>query len=104
MGHRICLSFGVHFAGSLPERSEELVRLHPRHELDCRVLAETEQAGHAVLLSFDFLFIKRLGKHARLRLDTPKAYWDSLVIPRGGQPNKVPAHGNPRAGETWWVW
>jgi len=84
-------------------RCQELEVFHPKRQ-DCLVLAEAEQARHAVLLSYDTKFVKRLKQHANLRLDTPKAYWDSLGIPRGAKPNKAPHPSNPRAGETWWVW
>jgi len=85
------------------QRAADLERYHSKLE-DRLVLAEAEDIGFSALLSFDNTFIKRLQHHARLRLTTPRAFWDSLLIPKGAAPVQLPAKDNPLLHQTWWRW
>ena len=82
-------------------RAAELERYHSKPE-DRTVLAEAEAIGFSALLSFDNKFIKRLQQHTRLRLITPKEFWDSLAIPKGAAPVHLPAANNPLLHQKWW--
>lgn len=85
------------------QRAADLAPLHA--DIDDRmVLAEAEDIGFTTLLSFDSDFVKRLGAHTGLLLTRPAVFWDSLAVPRGTSPTKVPAHSNPLANEDWWRW
>ena len=90
-------------AGAVETRAASMEPYHPDAD-DRLVLAEAEDIGFATLVSFDTKMVNRLSKHARLLLTQPAEYWASLGIPRGATPDKVPAFGNPLAGETWWRW
>lgn len=72
---------------------------------DCLILAEGEDVGHDVLLSFDSNFIRRLSPYSpKVELIRPKDYWNSLHIPHGVKPNKIPHSTNPLALQDWWRW
>ena len=78
--------------------------IHPEPN-DCRILAESEELGIDVLLTYDRNFIRRLTTvSSTVRLMTPCSYWDSLRIPRGALPKTVPHHTNPLSTQTWWRW
>jgi hypothetical protein len=68
------------------------------------VLAEAEDVGLSVLLTFDNNFVQRLGPRTRLRVDRPASFWASLGIPRGAAPLKLPWPDNPLAAQVWWRW
>ncbi len=83
------------------QRAAELEVLHA--DIDDRmVLAEAEDIGFSVLLSFDADFVKHLTHRTRLNLTRPVPFWDSLAIPKGATPDKVPNPENPLASQTWW--
>ena len=84
-------------------RATELGKHHPDID-DCLVLAEAEDIGLANLLSFDTQFVNHLSDHARLNLARPVPYWESLRVPRGERPNKIPWPDNPLAAQAWWGW
>ncbi len=87
------------------ERSTELLRLHPGKTSDCRVLAESEEIGVNVLLSYDQQFLRRLDKSSSsLELTMPSSYWAGLCLPHGVRPCTVPDQSNPLNTETWWRW
>jgi len=100
----------VHF-GPLPlnnpervkTRAVELQAFHGDKD-DCTILAEAEDMGFDVLLSYDEEFIDRLGKHSEVRLMKPAPYWESLKFPRGSPPSRMPAYGNPLGWQSWWRW
>lgn len=85
------------------QRTAELERLHADHD-DRMVLAEAEDIGFSVLLTFDTRFVRRLAAHTRLNLTAPALFWQALGVPKGANPHRLPAHGNPLARETWWRW
>jgi hypothetical protein len=86
-------------------RASALLLAHPDKTSDCRVLAESEEMGLNVLLSYDQQFLRRLEKASpSVRLITPSAYWASLGIPCGAKPCTVPHHTNPLSTQTWWRW
>lgn len=98
--------FGVRPLNDAAAVERRAASLEPYHaDLDDRlVLAESEDIGFATLVSFDARFVSHLSTHARLLLTEPAAFWESLGIPRGTAPTKLPAYGNPLAAETWWRW
>lgn len=85
-------------------RAKQFQSKHPTPN-DCRILAEAEELGLDVLLTYDQRFWKRLrNSSATTRLMKPSAYWTALGVPRGAQPRTVPHHTNPLSRETWWRW
>ncbi len=84
-------------------RTNELRALHDDPD-DCRILAEAEDSGLSVLLSFDSKFIARLGRASAVAIRRPLDYWLSLHIPRGSMPVMSPRSDNPMASQTWWRW
>ena len=84
-------------------RTKELQSLHDDPD-DCRILAEAEDAGLSVLLSFDFKFIARLSSATAIAIQRPFDYWVSLNIPKGAKPVMPPRSDNPIASQTWWRW
>lgn len=84
-------------------RTAELEAFHHDSD-DCRILAEAEDAGLTVLLSFDSAFILRLRGKTNVVLLRPLDYWLSLRIPKGSGPVTVPHHTNPLTARTWWRW
>jgi hypothetical protein len=104
---------GTNFAECVPDddqieaieqRARELDPHHPGQTDDCRILAETENCGVPILVTFDTRFQKRLSAHTRISIQTPVECWDSLAIPRGTTSQWSPAPGHPLANETWWRW
>lgn len=72
---------------------------------DCEILAEAEDAGFDVLLTFDTNFYTRLSeKVTGIRLMQPTAYWLELAIPRGANLRTVPHYSNPLAQQNFWQW
>jgi predicted nucleic-acid-binding protein len=71
---------------------------------DCRIVAEAEDAGVTVMLTFDDDMIARLTPHTSLRLVRPLDYWNSLGIAPGSQPATSPHATNPLLQQTWWRW
>jgi hypothetical protein len=78
--------------------------IHPELN-DCRILAESEELGIDVLLTYDGDFRRRLATaSSTVRLMTPCSYWDSQGIPKGISPKTIPHHTNPLSTQTWWRW
>jgi len=71
---------------------------------DCAIVAEAEDAGHSVFLSFDSTLRRRLSPYTSVQLLEPAQCWDALSIPHGAKPDKVPHPTNPLAPEAWWRW
>lgn len=71
---------------------------------DCRVLAECEDAGISVLLTYDGELISRLSRQTSVRLLRPVEYWSSLGIAKKASPQTVPHATNPLALARWWRW
>lgn len=76
---------------------------------DCRVVAEAEVAGVAVLLSDDQPLRKHMRNRAKpLHVVTPSAYWRFMrmhglnVLRR--RPADFTTHPHPHANRTWWLW
>ncbi len=94
----------LHDPSVTKNRATEL-GLHHSGKADCLVLAEAEDVGHQVLLTFDSSFINRLSLHAKnVKLVKPNDYWSSLGMPHGIKPDKVPHPTNPLAFQDWWHW
>ena len=91
------------YAARIEVRVTELQAYHPDAD-DCRVLAEAEDAGLSVLLSFDSRFISRLSRHTTVSIMRPLDFWSSLNIPRGSTPTTSPRFDNPMADQSWWQW
>jgi predicted nucleic acid-binding protein len=89
---------------SVALRADELMKTHDAPN-DCRILAEAEDIRLATLLTFDDDFLARLATQGgRVKLVRPTQFWQSLGIPRGALPVKLPAHGNPLTHQRWWRW
>ena len=85
-------------------RADEFSHFHSGKK-DCRVLAEAEDMGVDILLSYDGDFINHLGKHVDgLSVMRPSAYWQSVQLPHGTVPKLRPHESNPLASETFWRW
>ena len=97
--------------GEMPVRDSSAVsaraavlQQHHARENDCAIVAEAEDVGHSVLLSFDSTLVRRLTPHTPVQLIEPAQYWNKLSIPRGTKPDKVPHSTNPLSPEDWWRW
>lgn len=88
---------------AVASRAAGLLKLHQK-PADCRIVAEVEDVGGRVLLTFDGDLVRRIKGHTPLKLRTPSQFWGELAIPRGAKPRTVPAPENPLAGQTWWRW
>ena len=81
----------------------EALSLHHSGANDCRILAEAEEIGLDILLTYDADFCKRLtGRSKVVALLRPSLYWSKLAIVRGAQPITIPHHSNPLSDKTWW--
>jgi len=98
------LDYPVRDLNRVQNRAIHFEALHPE-SADCRVLAEAEELGLDVVLSYDHDFVKRLSSVSKtVRLVTPTAYWASSNIPKGALPRTVPHHTNPLSQQLWWRW
>lgn len=98
------LDYPVQDAKAVQARAELFQSEHPMLN-DCRILAEAEELGFDVLLTYDNNFWKRLqNSSATTRLIKPSAYWAGLGVPRGAQPKTEPHHSNPLSSQSWWRW
>jgi hypothetical protein len=86
------------------EHRAAALRCFHRGKNDCRIVAEAEDVGHSVLLTFDATLWRNLSPHAEIALWQPADYWQHVAVPIGVRPNKVPTLGNPLENETWWRW
>ena len=89
---------------AVAERVQEFKLLH-HGAGDCSALAEAEDAGLDVLLTYDRDFLKfkdRFG--SKVALMRPSELWASMAVPRGVTPVLRPALGNPLEGQRWWLW
>lgn len=98
------LDYPVRDDDATTSRAKLFQAKHPKQN-DCRILAEAEELGLDILLTYDCKFWKRLRSSSAItRLMKPLDYWASLRIPRGAQPRTVPHHTNPLSQEMWWRW
>lgn len=98
------LDYPVRDPDRVNNRAIHFESLHPE-SADCRVLAEAEELGLDIVLSYDYHFVKRLSSASgTVRLVTPTSYWASLNIPKGSPPKTVPHHTNPLSQQSWWRW
>ena len=89
-------------AQPIESRTQELLPHHPEKDADdCRIVAEAEAAGAALLATIDKK-IKRLQPHTLVQLLTPADALGYLKIEHGAHPQREPADGHPLAGSTWW--
>jgi hypothetical protein len=94
----------VQDAQAVQNRAELFQSEHPKLN-DCRVLAEAEELGLDVMLTYDNKFWKRLqNSSATTMLVKPSTYWAGLGVPRGAQPKTLPDHTNPLSSQSWWRW
>jgi predicted nucleic acid-binding protein len=85
-------------------RARQFASAHPKPR-DCRILAEAEELGLDVVLTYDHDFWKRLRDSSpTTRLLKPSEYWDDLGVPAGAVPQTVPHHTNPFSAQSWWRW
>ncbi|BAO28821.1 type II toxin-antitoxin system VapC family toxin [Sulfuritalea hydrogenivorans] len=98
------LDYPVQDAQAVQNRAELFQSEHPKLN-DCRVLAEAEELGLDVMLTYDNKFWKRLqNSSATTMLVKPSTYWAGLGVPRGAQPKTLPDHTNPLSSQSWWRW
>jgi hypothetical protein len=71
---------------------------------DCRILAEAEDVGFSVLLTYDADFIRHLHGKGKVDLISPSEFWAELKIPAGAKPYKIPHQINPLSTQDWWRW
>ena len=70
---------------------------------DCKVLAECEASMIKCLISDDKGFVSALRNCSpTVRLSTPVEYWQSLNVPKGSSPKRIPHCTNPLLHENWW--
>jgi len=85
-------------------RAMHFEAMHPKPS-DCRILAEAEELGLDILLTYDHPFRRRLASaSSTISVMTPSSYWASLNIPKGALPEKVPHPTNPLSQQSWWRW
>lgn len=85
-------------------RADQFAGAHPKPR-DCRILAEAEELGLDVVLTYDHDFWKRLReKSPTTRLIKPSEYWADLGIPAGAMPQTIPHPTNPISAQSWWRW
>lgn len=88
----------------IDDRVNELSHYHSG-VADCRILAEAEEIGLDVLLTYDTKFIDKLAQlSSSVRVRRPSEYWDELAIDRDTNPITVPHPTNPLSNESWWRW
>ncbi|WNG20822.1 hypothetical protein [Cystobacter fuscus] len=98
------LDLPVQCVSRVDERAAYLLGFHSKQG-DCRVLAEAEDLGLNVLLTYDGDFKKRLAPVANaVSVLTPSEYWERLGIARGTPPRRVPDYINPLSKQSWWQW
>lgn len=98
------LDYSVRDAEAVQSRTKQFQSKHPALS-DCSILAEAEELGLDVLLTYDHKFWKRLQNFsATTKLMKPSAYWIGLGVPHGAQPRTVPHHTNPLSQQVWWHW
>jgi predicted nucleic acid-binding protein len=85
-------------------RADQFKMTHPR-PMDCRILAEAEELGLDIVLTYDHDFWKRLHNISpTTKLIKPSVYWTDLNVPKGAEPRTVPHHTNPLSQQSWWRW
>jgi len=98
------LDYPVRNLTAVQARASQFQMTHPKPR-DCRILAEAEELGLDIVLTYDHDFWKRLhGLSPTTKLIKPSAYWTGLNVPRGAEPRTVPHHTNPLSQQTWWRW
>ena len=98
------LDYPVRTPDAVQARARQFQSKHPKLN-DCRILAEAEELGLDVLLTYDNDFWKRLqNASATTRLVKPSTHWVSLGVPHGAQPRTVPHGTNPLSPQVWWRW
>ena len=76
-----------------------------RNENDCDIVAEAENCGCQIFLTFDNQIIKRLAdKTKSMEILRPSEYWERLNIPKGIEPKNSPRYDNPLKTNRWWEW
>ena len=96
------LDYPVRDLAAVQARAAEFEVHHPKPS-DCRILAEAEELGLDLVLTYDHDFLKRLSTASgTTKLRKPSAYWTTLGIPKGVKPVTVPHHTNPLSGQSWW--
>lgn len=98
------LDYPVRDLISLQARAGQFLVTHPKPS-DCRILAEAEELGLDIVLTYDHDFWKRLqGASPTTKLIKPSVYWVGLNVPSGAEPRTVPHHSNPLSQQQWWRW
>lgn len=98
------LEYPIRDVNAVQARASQFQMTHPEPR-DCRILAEAEEIGLDIVLTYDHDFWKRLhGTSPTTKLVKPSAYWADLNVPRGAQPRTVPHHTNPLSQHLWWRW
>lgn len=98
------LDYPVSDSLAIQERAAYFAMIHPGLR-DCRILAESEELGLDLVLTYDHDFWRRL-RYASptTKLVKPSEYWASLGVPEGVAPQTVPHPTNPLSSKSWWRW
>jgi hypothetical protein len=98
------LDYPVRNPSAVQARAVQFEAMHPKPS-DCRILAEAEELGLDMLLTYDQDFRKRLASASSIvSVMTPSAYWTSLNIQKGARPKTIPHDTNPLSQQSWWRW
>lgn len=96
------LDYPVHDLAAVQSRADHFFAYHHK-PADCRILAEAEELGLDIFLTYDHKFWKRLASASdTTKLVKPSSYWASLDIPKGAKPTTAPDSTNPLSGQSWW--
>ncbi len=94
---------GVDSSFAIDARARELEAFHSGVS-DCRVVAESEARGCAILLTCDDALATRLASRAKLQILRPTAFWLQLDVSPGTPIKRTPSRSNPLSGVDWWRW
>ncbi len=103
------LDYPVRDANTVKARAEEFKKYHGGFN-DCLILAEAEEIGLDILITYDHDFWSRLRNVSNTtKLMKPNDYWLNLDIQKGAKPTTVPYNpnpvdANPLSFEQWWRW
>ena len=103
------LDYPVRDINAVQARAEEFQKYHVGFS-DCLILAEAEDIGLDILITYDHDFWRRLQNVSHTtKIMKPNDYWLQLGIPKGATPTTVPYNPNPEDAnplsfQQWWRW
>lgn len=98
----LLLDFPVENVIDVNNRADDLIEYHNKRN-DCLILAEAEELGLDMVLTYDNKFWERLRYNSnKTRLVKPASYWGSLKVPKGLMPITEPHRTSPLSNTSWW--